>query len=231
MIGLTALPGCGSSRFGSQLKESPRPEQIQRAGYTVHIPADHQFSISLPQSSREPGLTGSATSDATITRQGTASATAEVTDTGQASGMFQLGHSFANETGEQADFQFTIRLTYSYFAAASPATAFPDARIGLKLYARNNRGQLLRDLTFLVHSTENGPTQGVATESSQFTLTLAPSEAVDVFLAGQAVVDIREHRSASGRVNVDKLEMDVAIRSAQGTGSAPAPATVPTQQP
>jgi hypothetical protein len=223
-LGLTfVLGGCGAGRFGSELKERPKPEQIRSAaGFALHLPADRSFSIALPQSNRQPGLGGSAKSDATATAQGNAEASAEVTEGGQASGMFQLGHAFANDIGQQADFDFVVRLNYAYSATATPQTAYPDGKVGLKLYARTNLGRLVRDITLFTHGTENGPAQGAASESSQFTLTLAPYESVDVFVAGQAVVDIRERRSATCRVSVQDLTMDVTIRSAQGNpGTAP----------
>jgi hypothetical protein len=225
---LVTLGGCGAGRFGSELKERPKPEPVkQAAGFTIHLPADHPFSITLPQSSREPGLGGTAKSDAVATPQGNAEAWAEVSEGGRATAMFQLGHAFVNDTGQQADFDFVVRLNYAYSASATPQTGFPDANVGLKLYARTNLGQLARDITFFTHGTQNGPAQGAANETSQFTLTLVPHEAVDVFVAGQAVVDIRERRSATCRISVANLSMDVTICSAQADpGSGPGPAGV-----
>jgi len=214
VLGLVlVLNGCGAGRFGSELEERPKPQPVRRAeGVTLHIPAEQQFSIALPQSSRQAGLGGTAQSDATVTPAGNADAWAEVSSGGQASGLFQLGHSFSNETGQVADFEFVVRLGYAYSASATPETAFADAKVGLKLYARTNMGRLVRDITLFTHETSNGPAQGTASASSQFTLTLLPNEAVNVFIAGQAAVDIREQRSGAGRVSVSNLAMDVTIR-------------------
>jgi hypothetical protein len=219
---VSLLCGCGEDRFGATLAARPAPQPIRRAdGGTLRLPADRPFSIALPQSSRQPGLEGTAKSEADASKKGTAEARVEVTDSGQATAMFQLGHAFANESGQPAELQFDVRLHHAYDASATPKTGLPDAKVGIKLYARDNEGRLLRDITFLNHSTENGPAQGEADDTTRFTLTLGPNESVDVYIAGQAVIDIKERRSAHCCVTVDKLEFDVTTCAAQSAPAQP----------
>ena len=220
---LIGLVGCGNSRFGSELPSRlPRPHTVgDTQGTVVRLPEAEQFSIALPKVTREAGLTGSAAADAHALKTGNADANATVAESGTATGSFQLGHSFENATERQADWKFTVLYDYSFTTVATPATPYPDAQIGLRLYARDGHGRLLRDLTLLTHSTENGSIGCAAKdEKAQFTLTLAPGESVSVFLAGQVYIAIREGRSAQGALSLSNLRMEVETHPAPAVQSS-----------
>lgn len=215
----SGLAGCSNTRFGSQLSVQPRPQPISAAaGTTLRLPQDKAFSIALPSANREPGLGGTAEADADATGAGTAEASAAIADSGTAAGLFQLGHSFENDTSRQADFKFTVRYHYAFEAAATPESGYPDAVVGLKLYARGQRGRLLQDLSLIQHSTDSGSLERAGEEALHFTLTLGPDEVVTVFLAGQVKVEIREGRSAHGALKLRDVQMEVVTKPAPATG-------------
>jgi hypothetical protein len=220
-ICLLPVTGCTGSRFGSELAARPKPLPISNAdGKAMCLPDSGPFSIALPKVTHEAGLEGTADSGASAEGSGTAMATATVTQAGTAVGSFQLGHAFENDTDQQNDVDFTVRFHYAFDAAATPESGHPDADVGLKLYARDERGRLLRDQTLLTHSTESGPAAGESDQSRQFTLTLGPGESVSVFVAGQVKIEIREGRSAHGSLKLTNLQMEVTRRPAPAVGSS-----------
>ncbi len=215
--GLLALlgTGCGDARFGVDLPARPKPTELRQAGPAVlRVPADQPFSIAVPQHTEKPGLDGTADADAQVTSAGTGTARAAVKESGLAEGLVQLGHSFQNSTELQSDFTFTVRFRGNLELHATPDSGFPDGTVGLKLYARDSHGRLLRDLTIVQQTTEGGATQRELNDNVQFTLTLAPAEAVSVFLAGQARAEIRAGRSAEAALSLQEVQIDVATRPA-----------------
>jgi len=209
------LVGCGGQRFGSELGTRPKTRPLSRMeGSAVRLPEGKPFAIAVPQASKKPGLEGTAEADARASGSGTADASATISFSGTAEGSFQLGDAFENDTPRQTDFDFTVRFHYAFEAEAHPASAYPDATVGLNLYARDGRGRLLRELKLIDYSTEHGPARGESHEDRQFTLTLGPGESVNVFLAGRVRVDIREGRSAHGSLRLTGLQMEVATRPA-----------------
>lgn len=215
------LVGCGGGHFGSTLSASPRPQPLHQAdGATLRLPQEAPFSIALPQSSRAAGLGGQADADAQAKSDGQAEVSARVTTSGTAEGLFQLGHALSNDTDRQADVDFRVRFTYEFETRAGPDVRQPDAAVGLKLYARDQRGRLLREMTLVSHTTESGPTSRQSTEDLRFTLTVGPGTALDVFLAGQARVEISADRSASARLALRDLQIEVVSRPAPAVRTA-----------
>lgn len=218
---LLAAGGCASTRFGSELPDQPRPRALGGAGpVTLHLPADAAFNIALPSSTRRPGLGGTASADAEAHADGRAAASAAVSESGQAQGLFQLGHALANDGERQMDCDLEVRFRYRFEVGQEPALNLPDAEVGLRLYARDSRGRLLRDLVLVEHTTEHGAALREADEHSRFTLTLSPGQTVNVFLAGQVRVEIEHGRSASGSLDVSGLTIDVTTRPAPAAGAA-----------
>lgn len=209
------LSGCSDTRFGSELAMRPKAHAIRTAERTtLRFPQDRPFSIALPSASKQAGPDGTAQADASARADGTAQALAAVGNSGTAEGLFQLGQAFANDKEQQLDLDFSVRFHYEFAAEAKPALDLPDAVVGLKLYARDSRGRLVRDMLLVQHSTENGATEQQGDKTASFTLTLGPSESVNVFLAGQAKVDIREGRSASCSLKLSDLVIEVVTRLA-----------------
>jgi hypothetical protein len=184
------------------------------AGETLHLPADEPFSIAAPRTSETPALGGTAKADADVTGPDSAQAAADVHDAGTALGSFQLGHALTNDTERQADYDFTVRFRYSFEDSATPPSGYPDAAVGVNLYARDGHNRLLREETVLTHTTEKGAGAGSSDVSRQFTLTLGPGQTVSVFVAGQVKVEIRAGRSARGALKIAEMRMDVVTRPA-----------------
>jgi hypothetical protein len=217
------LAGCASAQFGSELSARPKARAIDKIeGAALHLPQDQPYNITLPKVTKEPRLEGTADADALAKPTGDGSASATVTNGGKAEGIFQIGHALTNATDRQADFEFRVRYNYEFEARATTELALPDASVGLRLYARSERGRLLRDLVLVQHTTENGAAQRSAGDSLTFTLTLAPGETVDVFVAGQAKIEVPDGRSASCALKITGLQMDVTTRPAPAVpASAP----------
>jgi hypothetical protein len=212
---LALLTGCMGAQFGSELSAKPKPRALRSTqSATVHLPQDEAFAIVLPSAHKKAGLDGTAESDADAKPAGAAEASASVKTAGTAEGLFQLGHALSNETDRQMDVAFTVRVHYEFEARNQPAERLPDAAVGLRLYAREPRGRLLRDLVLVDATTESGTAQRHGDETLNFTLTLGPGDTVHVFLAGQAKVDISTGRSASSSLKVSHLEFDVVTQPA-----------------
>ena len=221
---LALLTGCMGAQFGSELSARPKPRALRSTQpTTMHLPQDEAFSIVLPSASKKAGLDGTAESDADAKPTGAAEASAAVKISGTADGLFQLGHALSNETDRQMDLAFTVRAHYEFEAKNEPAERLPDAAVGLRLYARELRGRLLRDLALVDATTESGVAQRQGDQTLNFTLTLGPGDTIHVFLAGQAKVDIATGRSASASLKVNGVEFDVVTQSAPPLQSEPRP--------
>ena len=217
------LPACMNAQFGSELSARPKARPIDKVeGTTLHLPQDQPFNITLPKVTKEPRLEATADADATAKPTGDGSASATVTNGGKAEGLFQIGHALSNATDRQADFDFRVRCQYEFEARATTEQNLPDAAVGLRVYARSERGRLLRDIVLVQHTTENGAAQRGSSENLSFTLTIAPGETVDVFVAGQAPIAVPDGRSASCSIKMTGLQMDVTTRPAPAVpASAP----------
>lgn len=216
------VSGCAAGRFGSDLAHHPRsPARVKSAdAATVSWPQREPLNITLTETTEVPGLDGAAESDAVASRDGSAEAYAKVTGGGTASALFQVGHAFSNETERMLDCTITVRFAYEVATRAEPDTGRPDAMVGLRLYARDNLGRLLRDDTLIEHTTEGGPTERDATETITFDVTLGRGALLNVFLAGQTQIDTESDRMASGRLSLRDLQIDVATRPAPQVQSA-----------
>ncbi len=212
---LCVLTGCMGTQFGAELSAKPKPRQLRSTQPTaLRVPQDEPFAIVLPSASKKPGLDGTAEADATAKATGEAEATASVKQSGSAEAVFQLGHALANETDRQLDLDCTVRLKYEFDVQNTPAERLHDAAIGLRLYAREARGRLLRDLGLLDYTTESGAAGRTGDESFRFTVTLAPGDVVHLFLAGQAKVDIPGERTATAKLKVTGVQFDIAAQPA-----------------
>ncbi len=210
-----AAVGCGGANFGSELSAKPKPQALGRTeGKTLRLPQDEPFSIHLNRSQQQAGLDGTAEADARAKREGQGAVSARVTSGGQASATFQLGHAFANDGDRQVDLNVAVSCEYEYEAGADPATPWPDATVGLKLYARDGRNRLLNSFSLVQHSTKQGAASSRDRKELRFTLTLGPGESVNVFLAGQVAIEVEAGRSAHGSLKLSGLQMEVETRPA-----------------
>ncbi|MFH1747942.1 MAG: hypothetical protein ABIG44_12980 [Planctomycetota bacterium] len=218
LIGST---GCANSRFGSELEMRPKPFVVDTVeGTSFNLPELKPFSIALPSANKKAGLEGQVDADAVAAGNGTAEASASVTHGGTATGTFQLGHGFKNDTDRLTDFNFTIRFHYAFELSASPASGYPDAQVGLNLYARGPHGLLLREMTLVQHSTDLGAADREADETLHFTLALGPGDTAEVFLAGRVHSEIREGRSAEGMLKLSDVRMEVVTKPAPAVRTA-----------
>ncbi len=223
---MCASIGCQQGQFGSELKAQP-PAQLVGAkdGTTLRLPADQAFNVSLARDTREPGLGGTAEADARAKTDGIASASARVEEAGLAEGMFQVGHAVGNALERQCDFHFKVHCKYAFEADSTAEEPFPDAMVGLRLYAKEGKGPILRDILLVDFTTEEGAIRHASTETHEFTLTLAPQDSVCVFLAGRARAEVSRKRSASCALTLEDLEIEIT------TTPAPPVRTASDEQP
>ncbi len=216
------LAGCGG-QFGSEIKVHARPLEIRaaEASTTIRLPQDRPFGIFTHNSSRQPGLDGSAEAEDQARPDGSALARAGVKEVGKASAEFQVGDVFANQTERQLDLVFRVSYRYEFEVGSEPARLLPDAAARLRLYARGARGELLRQIALVDASTEAGPGQGRSDDTRQFTLTIGPGGTLTVWLAGQAQVDIQGEHSANAELRLSGLQFEVVTHPAPAVQTAP----------
>jgi hypothetical protein len=207
------LTGCASSGFGSELAATPAPLVIRETQpTTLRLPAETPFSIHLPQSTEQAGLQGTVDATAKVTKDGSASADAIVKNGGKGSATFQLGHVFRNETAQQLDLTIRVRYMFEFSVKNEPVQKLPDANLGIRLFARDARGRLLRDFDLIHHSTEQGAATRRSDEDLTFDVVLGVNESLSVFLAGQSSVDAPDGRSAESHLEIRQFSMEVQTR-------------------
>lgn len=213
--GLLMLSGCATGGFGAELSSEPRPRSIEKTTQTsIHLPANEEFSIHLLSERRQPGLDGTATVKTVVNPKGSAEAHADVDQSGSAQAEFQLGHAFSNDTDQQMDLSFKISFDYHFMVEESPDLRFPDATIGLRLYARTLFGRTLRDLVVVEQTTESGNAVRYGHETLDFVLTIGPDVSVSVYLAGLARVEVGDGRDAEAELTIENVEFVVTTEPA-----------------
>lgn len=219
---LSSVGGCASGNFASELSSKPQPRTLTATDtFELHLPAQEKFSIARPQANEDAGLYGKADANADARPDGTAIVQASASDGGKASAQFQLGHAFQNNTDRQLALDITVRFKYESESAEEPADGRPDAAVGLKLYARDSRNRIIRNYTLMRHTTEEGPATSQDQRRYAFPVTLAPGEAVSVYLGGEATATVRDGYKAQSRLALTELEMDVVSHAAPAIESAP----------
>ncbi len=223
MLGLGLLgAGCGGGRFGTDLSQRPQPYALAApAATTLHLPQERPFNITLGRSNRAPGLSGSVEADAATNGQGTADARVSIQQGGQGEALIQLGHALRNDTDRQTDVDFLIRVQFELEAATQPAENRPGASVGLRLYARDQRGRLRHEAVLVDYTTESGAVQRIGQETVRLTLTLAPGDALDLFLAGRVVGEVEGPRSAAARLQIRSLQYEITTQPAPPVRTAP----------
>lgn len=212
---LLSLAGCSGGDFGSELTVRPKPRPLSRGdGQVVRLPQDEPFSIALAPTQETPGLVGTAEVDAHASKDGNADARASVENGGSAVAGFQLGHALKNDSDRQMVLHVHLRCEYVTEAEANPPGPLPDAKVGLKLYARDSRNRLRRNFNLTQHSTEEGAASSKDRKDIRFGLTLGPYEWVNIFLAGSVEVETQEGRSARGSIKLGDLVMEIRTEMA-----------------
>lgn len=220
---LMPLSGCAAGGVGAELTAHPAPHAIGKANHlSLSLPADEMFSIALAPTSQAPGLDGTAEGHASADKKGAATANAKVGKVGTASGTFQLGHAFRNDSGGQLDLDFRIAAAYEYHVSSEPPKA--GASVGLNLFARDGRGRLLRTFPLVSLTSNDGAAGSRDQRDVQFTVTLGPGDELSVFAAGNASAECRPSQNAEASLSLSSFKMDVAGKVAPAVRSAPASA-------
>ncbi len=208
--------GCTETRFGGDLPHTPtKTHQFKRAEQiSVTVPNHEALAICTNSAQWD----GAGTAEAEADGAGSARVAVRTDGIGQGEGLVRLGHRFANETDQQTDLHCTISFDYEFALDEDPGLRLPDATVGLRLYARDDRGRWLRDLPIVELSTENGATQQRSQKRVSFTITLGPGHTADIFLAGRARVNVPPERAtatnASASLAVSNMQIEVVSKPA-----------------
>lgn len=219
------VAGCAAAAPGADLSPGSRgdPRALRGAAETLRIPQDEKFCIRHHEATHRSDLDGVAAATAAAAAEGSAEAHASVKGGGNAGGVFQLGHSFRNDSDVQLDLDLRVAAAYDYAVSASPEAGLPDASAGLRLLARDDRGRRLRELVMIDLTSESGAARGSDRKETRVTLTLAPRQTVHVFLAGAARCDARPGRGGEASLKLGELVMEAATKPAPAIpSSAPA---------
>jgi hypothetical protein len=221
-VHLLSLSGCAGGAAGADLALTSRgdPRSLRGAAETLRVPLDEKFSIRHHEATHVAELEGTAEATATASTDGKASADAAVEGGGSAGGLFQLGHSFRNDSDIQLDLELRVAAAYEYAVAASPDVLLPDAAASLRLLARDDRGRRLRELVMTDVTTENGAPRGSDRKETRLTLTLAPRQTVHVFLAGSARCETKPERRGEASLKLTEFSMEAATRPAPAIPSS-----------
>lgn len=219
---LLALAGC-SSDGAADLAVKPQPLAI-RDEQPIRLPQDVPFAIALSSFQKQEGPGGSiAEQIAQAAPDGSAEVAARVEQAARASGSFQLGHAFRNDAARQID--LGLRVAFEH----SSRCGYADARqqsselsATLTLIARDSYNRVIRTLPVVAQSTEQGGAQRSGRESLELTITLAPGESAQVFLAGAIAIDtLKSERSGAAAVKVSSLSIEATPRMAPQVQAAP----------
>lgn len=223
---VAALTGCGGASFGGELSATPAPYMLGQAQQArLAFPAKEPFSIRLPQSSEQAGLNGTADAVAEVQRDGAASASAKADNGGKASAGVQVGHAFKNDSTRQMDLTIRMHYRYEYSLLSKPDPRQAGATVGIRLFAKDERSRVLRDIGLVTQSTVQGAAIRQSDDDVTFTVTLGPSQSMAIYLAGQAAVEVVEGRSAEAALKIRDLKLDVETQVSPAVAPASAPAS------
>jgi hypothetical protein len=215
---LLVLAGCESAQYGSDLSASPRPRVIDATGNTIKLPDETPFSITLPESRERPLLNGKADAKCAAEKSGAGLASADVQTGGVAEALFRVGHAIQNGTPQEISLTCKVRFAYEFEVGTSAVTAASDGVVGLRLYARDAQGRLLRSVPLVDYTSADGAVRRSGNEDVVVELALSSGNTINLFVAGQARVDVPEERSAKATIALRELKMEIAKnrRSANG---------------
>ncbi len=204
------LAGCESTQYGSELADKPRPQPFEAGATTLKLPQDAPFNIVLPESNEKPLLNGKSDAACKADKGGAGSAKADVQTGGVAEAIFRVGHSIENATAQPVELTCKVRVAYELSVSASTPTAANDGVVGLRLYARDKHGRLLRTVPLVDHTSADGAVRKNGRDEVSIDLELAAGATLNLFVGCQARVDVPEERSASAAISLTELQMEIS---------------------
>ena len=209
--------GCSETGFGESVS-LPKDKHASllddfAAGAPLRLPADAAFNVA--DSQRQ--ATGAGQADSAADAAGTAHCTASADGAGTATAEFQLGHVLDNR-GDQP-LNVTARFDVDYECSlesppdtASDATAKPADQLGVRVFVRDSNRHIHRTMMLTDISQYTGPKQWSGRQSPAFDVTLEPGLAYYFVLAGRATVSGTETTTASAKINVRSMNVELTPR-------------------
>lgn len=219
LAGLAAaglLIGCGSTQFGADARVPVEARHLIRAGVpagaALSLPGERGYNIHIKQSSQNLGATGEAVGRCDATAQGTALAEATASKGGSAKADFKIGHRIDNASGRAQTMAARVRFNLQHSVSASDAPAPATfAKADLVLVVIDSRKRAVsKSMVAQLNSDES---QGTADLPQQrdITVHLEPDESYDLVLFGQVEAASADGQTASARIEMDRLEMDLTF--------------------
>ncbi len=208
-VALIVLAGCSAGNPTTSLDYRP-PTLALRPGRlgTLRLPEDDRFSLHRAPTQRIPRLTGQVQVEADARDDGTARARTQVVAEGEGWAGFQVGHAVRNETARQIVLDVRIELDWATRVETSPQAPIPGADVSLDVLARDQDNRRLRSVNLLTHDSKNGPLDTESSRTIHWRLTLAPGDAVTLYVAGRTAGKLRSAgRAAAQRTVVSELQL------------------------
>lgn len=222
---LAAVPAplllCGCEASGpSELTMRPvsKPFRLDAA---IRVPGDTPFTILSSPSQENPAPGGVVQSHADSAPAGQARAVTSVEHGGAGSATFQLGAAFKNETDRQVDVTVSARYRYEFTLGTDARTRSADGTLSLHFFARDQFNRLLRDVSLLSQSTEQGTTAQSGENQLEFTVTIGARDSLYLFFGGAVGVDtLKSARTARAELLLTDVALTVSARAAPAVTSA-----------
>ncbi|UCG16406.1 MAG: hypothetical protein JSV19_14030 [Phycisphaerales bacterium] len=212
---MAALSGCGGAGgFGEsvQLPQETRVTlQAQFAeGKPLYFPKDRPFNVFDAQRSS----TGGATAKSWSTEGGTALCEASAESVGTARAEFQLGQVIDTRAEEPLDVTAVFDLNYEYSVKVDAEdTSKPQDKLAVKVYISDSDGHVLKRVLLADLGTATGPKRFSGREKPSFDVTLEPGLVYHFVVAGLVEVEATETSTASARIDIRSLELELLPRA------------------
>lgn len=208
-----ALPGCSDAEFGESVSV-PQERHASllddfAAGKPLVLPGEAGFNLADAQ--RSSTAAGRAESNADPS--GSAHCLASADGVGTATAEFQLGQVLDNRGRNPLKVTVRMEVEYECRLESHPAdTSKPEDQLGLRVFVRDSDQRIPHRMMLTDAGSLAGPSRWTGRQSPSFDVTLEPGLAYYFVLAGRVAVTGTETSSASARIDVRSLKIELTPR-------------------
>lgn len=224
-----AAAGCGGGEFEVKISrlanERPDVTEIPAAKPELKLPGEQAFNLVSFNSSQ----TGAATGRATAEGGGTAEAKAEAKGGGSASGDFQLGYMFDNETKGRVHATLRLKMEMGEIIRQSGNDPETKASAALAFVVKDSNGVTLQTEPLSSSATPRGPHEWSGTQEIVLETDFEPDVGYYLVLLGHVDAKGGPGKQAESALQVRRCELTVRWSAEQGrAGATTASATPPS---
>ncbi len=208
-----ALPGCSDVEFGEavSLPQERHGSLLDgfAAGKPLELPSDTAFNLADSQRSSE----GTGRAESSADPAGSAHCFASADGIGTGTAEFQLGHVLDNRG--QNPLHVTVRFDADYECRLDgdpEDRSKPEDQLALRVFIRDSNRRKLNDMVLTEAGSLAGPNRWSGRQSPSFDVTLEPGLAYYFVLAGRVTATGTETASASARIDVRSLKIELTPR-------------------